>query len=381
MKIVWFSEIQWNYLKTRKQQIIGHFPPEWEVLFIEPYVAGRPFSFTPKKSGQVTFVTVPYFKSVPQRWINTLQNFILFRVLYQILIYLWILWLLRRTGFHKTERIICVSNVLYIPIIRRLKRRLLIYDCNDIPMGFSSSLHFLTPRFAETVRLSDGIITVSRKLAEKIRSYQNREIKVIGNGVDVDVFLRTYPEPSDMKTLPSPRLFYAGAISDWFDVNLLFKIACTYKNTAIILIGPFLSASVKEKILTSGISNIYWLREKKYTELPAYYQASDVCLIPFIQNELTSGLNPNKLYEYLASGKPVVTKNYSEEIQQLSGQIYVANNDDQFLENIRKALHNPPHPESLRELAKQHCWTIKSRDFAEYILHLLQPDVHTESQK
>ena len=36
MNIIWLSEIKWNYLKTRKQQIISRFPDDSSILFIEP---------------------------------------------------------------------------------------------------------------------------------------------------------------------------------------------------------------------------------------------------------------------------------------------------------------------------------------------------------
>ena len=45
MKIVFFSEIKWHYLRTRKQQLVRRFPAEWKILFLEPYAAGRANSF------------------------------------------------------------------------------------------------------------------------------------------------------------------------------------------------------------------------------------------------------------------------------------------------------------------------------------------------
>ena len=36
MIIYWFSEIKWDYLKTRKQQILSLFPKSDIIYFIEP---------------------------------------------------------------------------------------------------------------------------------------------------------------------------------------------------------------------------------------------------------------------------------------------------------------------------------------------------------
>ena len=36
MKIIWFSEIKWSYLNTRKQHILTNFDNSDEILFVEP---------------------------------------------------------------------------------------------------------------------------------------------------------------------------------------------------------------------------------------------------------------------------------------------------------------------------------------------------------
>ena len=36
MKLIWFSEIKWSYLKTRKQHLLSHFNDNDEILYIEP---------------------------------------------------------------------------------------------------------------------------------------------------------------------------------------------------------------------------------------------------------------------------------------------------------------------------------------------------------
>ena len=35
MKIIWFSEIKWSYLRTRKQHILANFDDSDEILFKE----------------------------------------------------------------------------------------------------------------------------------------------------------------------------------------------------------------------------------------------------------------------------------------------------------------------------------------------------------
>ena len=48
--------------------------------------------------------------------------------------------------------------------------------------------------------------------------------------------------------------------------------------------------------------------------MPRVLAGFDVGLIPFRLNALTAGVNPNKLYEYLAAGVPVVSTPFSPDV-------------------------------------------------------------------
>ena len=41
MQVVWFAEIKWDYLRTRKHQLIRRRPRGVEVVYFEPYARGR----------------------------------------------------------------------------------------------------------------------------------------------------------------------------------------------------------------------------------------------------------------------------------------------------------------------------------------------------
>ena len=47
MKVVVCAEVQWQYLRTRKQQILSRFPSDWPILFLQTYVRGEPIVCTP----------------------------------------------------------------------------------------------------------------------------------------------------------------------------------------------------------------------------------------------------------------------------------------------------------------------------------------------
>jgi glycosyltransferase involved in cell wall biosynthesis len=381
MKVIWFSEIKWSYLKTRKQQLIQNFPADWHILFIESYVAGKLNSFRIRKTNNVTYVTIPFFKGTPYALINKIQGCIPFRFIFSIVIRVWLKNILRKSGFNSPDVIIGTSNIFYADIIKRLKKRLMFYDCNDDPLAFVSALPFAKRYYLKTLQTADFVVTVSKNILDKIHLDRTHNTFIIGNGVDYDLFssnMNRYPD--DVLNLPRPLILYTGAISDWFHLDLLKQIIESFRLSTIVLVGPILTKRVRDGItsLASIHKNLYWLGEKKYSELPAYVSFSDVCIIPFIKNELTKGLNPNKLYEYLACGKPVVTMDYSDEITALREYIFIAVNENDFITDIRRALDEKKDPGLLQSIARANSWKSKSEELVRLIdRHLVEKSKKT----
>jgi glycosyltransferase involved in cell wall biosynthesis len=372
MKVIWFSEIKWNFLTHRHHHLIRHFPADWEILFVENFALGKKSHFIPRRDGRVTYVTLPIFKGTEYACINALQCNRIFRGLVNFKLLLWTKYILRITGFATSDRIVFTSNIFFADILRRLEKKLLIYDCNDYPMGFSGALRITEMYFQKTVQQSDVIVAVSQKLLEDIRQFKSDNGYVVGNGVDYELFaLNDKTEtPADVKPITKPIVFYAGVISDWFDFDLVGKIAMEL--VSVVIVGPVISPNVKADVeRLSALPNVHFLGMKKYDELPAYIRASHICMIPFKKTPLIERFSPNKMYEYLAGGRPVVTMDYTEEIRHLGAHIYVAATTDEFVRLIRKSLEEKPDENGLRQIAFKHSWKSRSDEVAGLVLQWL----------
>jgi len=98
---------------------------------------------------------------------------------------------------------------------------------------------------------------------------------------------------------------------------------------------------------------------KKYQELPKYIKAFDVCIIPFLVNNLTQSVNPNKFYEYLASGKPIVTSSIPE-LEKFKNVAHIAKNHEEFLQLIETASKEKRSIENALQVAKENDWSDKA---------------------
>lgn len=363
MKIIFFSEIKWQYLRTRKQQIVRRFPADWQILFIEPFTAGKPNSFRLQWDKNVGFVTLPYFKNFPQRWVQVLVSFKLVRAVVILGATLWAAWLIRRNGFQCAE-VVMISNVYSAPLVRWFaKKRPVIYDCNDNHLGFPLTPAWAEQYFHSVCARADRIVCASQSLAEIIPPAQQNKIIYIGNGVDSGLFLKnTAPVATLIKFRPRPILLYIGAISEWTDFAALEKVAALHPDKMLIIIGPAVPAvrAPMDKLLTAP--NVQHLGVVKHDELPAYLAAADVCLIPLLKNDLTRFLNPNKLYEYFAAGKPVVSMALSPDLIALRDQVFLAADAAGFAAQIEPALATAvTGAEERRRLAAANDWQEKAK--------------------
>lgn len=370
MKIVCFSEIQWRYVRTRKQQILSRFPADCEILFLSTVVRGRRSNFRPERDGNVVHACVPVLKNFPQKWVKALFSFPPARFLWNAMLFIWLKVLLRSTGFHSGDRVLYVSNVYYASILPLISRKLMLYDCNDDPLSFPDVPGWIGGCFVKVARAADVVTTVSAGLVERLKEAGAEDPVLLGNGVDYEMFQRSAATgtPDDMKNLGRPVIGYAGAIAQWFDFDLVETIAKRFPGASIALIGPvFREVEISARRLAEERRNIVYLGEKSYDDLGAYLSSMDVCMIPLEANELRRFADPNKLYEYAAVGRPIVTMAYSEYVESLDGLVYVARSRAEFVDKVEEALGRGEDSEPLREFARARSWQSRADEMIRLI--------------
>jgi len=186
------------------------------------------------------------------------------------------------------------------------------------------------PYFDPMVKKSDIVITTSETLMNRMkRDYPQKPSFMVPNGCDLKHFKPDgkLKAPAEFSGHTGPVITYPGAWAHWIDVKLVEKIALTYNNALVAIIGAEFGTRVPRHI-----PNLRYLGYKAYDELPQYLQNSTVCIIPFLINPITVATNPIKMYEYLAAGCPVVSTDIPE--AQNIPCVYTAQNHEDFIEKI-----------------------------------------------
>lgn len=207
---------------------------------------------------------------------------------------------------------------------------MIVYDCMDHHAGFSTNAAAILKEEMKLLETADLVVTSSQRLSENVG--QKRENIIIRNGVDAD-FFKEKPETGALSS-DKPVVGYYGAISDWFDLDLVIAAAKAYPEWQFILVGSTAGCDTKH---AEVISNITFMGEVPYSNIPGWLHSFDVCIIPFRIMELTLCTNPVKVYEYLAAGKPVVATNLPE-LKLISDQVHLAGTSGEFIEKLAIAM-------------------------------------------
>ena len=358
VRLVWFSEIQWDFLSTRKQRLLARFPEEWKILFIEPFALGRRHHWVPVKRGRVWVVTVPFLKSVPFRFGRWLDNPLLRQLLSLPGLVVMLSWV-NLLGFASSERIIGLSNIYWGRIAAVMRCRLRFYDANDDHLAFPGTPPWLKGYLDTFLAKVQLLFSVSRELTERLALPEGVRQVELGNGVEFSHFATPRREiPVQLAGIGGVGrviLGYAGAM-DWLDVPLLAATARAWPEYQIVLLGPAYGREWwKKQEAINRLTNVHYFGKVEYSELPAWVQRFDVALIPLLRNQLKGVSHPNKLYEYTASGVPVLSMNYCSAVERARDVVHVADSAEEFVRMVPEALRDRRR-ELRQEFARQHSW-------------------------
>lgn len=203
----------------------------------------------------------------------------------------------------------------------------------------------------------DLVVSNSIQLADAVRKY-NEQTYDIGQGVDLSGYnsTRTYPVPEDIQCLPRPIIGYVGWItSRRIDADLLYKVAYQRPQYAFVMVGKEDNFFQKHRLHT--LQNVFFLGEKKSTDVASYMAAFDVCMNPQLINEVTIGNYPRKIDEYLALGKPVIATK-TRTMQLFDSYVWNCVGEEEYLHAIDEAIHcnTPAEMERRVNFAHTHTW-------------------------
>jgi glycosyltransferase involved in cell wall biosynthesis len=116
------------------------------------------------------------------------------------------------------------------------------------------------------------------------------------------------------------------------------------------------------------LPNVHFLPPVPYEDVPAVLAALDVAFLPYMENALTSRMNPLKLRELLAAGLPVVATPLPE-VRRYAEWVQFARDDDDWRTELRRAVEEGRSRAGGRSASvRGEGWDVRAAEFSR-LLH------------
>ncbi len=252
-------------------------------------------------------------------------------------------------------------------LLARLKRAPLLFEVRDLWPAFAIAVGVLRnplliraslwlERFL--YRHADRVMVNSPGFIAHVTGRGARRVELIANGADVDLFVATQHTTDCRQQHGLDGKFvvlYAGAHGMSNDLGVVLQAAGQLrqqKDIAIVLVGdgkekPALQAEAQ----AMGLENVLFWPPVAKTGIPAVLAAADACLGILKPLELYKTTYPNKIFDYMAAGKPVVLAIdgvIRQVVEDAQAGIFVPPGDATAMAEAIRSL--AAHPEQARQM-------------------------------
>ena len=249
-------------------------------------------------------------------------------------------------------------NVAFPSLHKLLKPALTVYHCVDPLIEPYQTRHGLINEDI-IVKDVDMVISTSKELSNKKgllnpRSFFSPNAANISHSQKaLDSQLKVADILSGIK---KPVIGYFGNIERRIDYDLVKKVVIENPDKNFVFIGPVDRYYVSEE--DYNFPNVYFKGPVPYEMMPAVLKGFDVAIIPFKKDEVSKNIFPLKLFEYLGSGKPVVSTDFNPDLKDFTGDtVLYCKNSQEFSGALDIALNDTDALKQKRlEVAADNTW-------------------------
>lgn len=153
-----------------------------------------------------------------------------------------------------------------------------------------------------------------------------------------------------------PTFGFVGMLQECIDYDCICAVADAWPEGEVVMIGRSLPGvdlsplEARKNIRLQGLI--------PQTDLPDFIRDFDVCLNVFREGRLSKDVSPLKFYEYLATGKPIVSTGEPLQVQDFADVVHIAHNKEDFVKACADALqeNDPSKTEQRLAYGRQCSW-------------------------
>lgn len=208
----------------------------------------------------------------------------------------------------------------------RCRRSAFVFEVRDlwpetlVAMGSGPRLlHLVMGHLARILYMrSDAVVGVTKHIAETIQSMRVSRVYYIPNGVDLGARREPSEASQKVRELQQQGWFvcvYAGNHAQSYGLDALLRAAKQVEEHKIMLVllgdGPE-KPRLKTTAQSLGINNVLFLGPVPKSQIMDVLESADALIESQANVDLFKGAAPNKLFDYLAAGRPIICANAGE---------------------------------------------------------------------
>ena len=269
----------------------------------------------------------------------------------------------------------------------------IVYSRDEWPLYFLSffrkNLFFEAHRFSKLRRVfyrrflgqNIKIISISENLKKNFLNmgFKDADVLVAHDGVDLNNFSTPISKEEARGRVnlskDSKIAMYTGHLFPWKGADILGETAKLIPNMEFVFVGGMDADIENFKNKFSKVKNISVLGHRSHKEIPVFLRAADILVLPNSAKEDISGYtSPLKLFEYMASGRPIVSSDLPSirEILNENNSVLVRpDSPEELARGIKLILDRTDSGEGLAKKAfedvKNYTWERRASKIASFI--------------
>ncbi len=345
-QILCLSNEPWSASPGRTQQLVSRLRNAQILYFSPPAQRGKRGRH--ELSGQVrpnvTVFTLPHVLEVDER------HGLLFRASRRKLAR----FIASKAGRRRGAPLLWTTHPEHVHLLDLLDYGGLVYDCDRV-------WDELPPKWEGGLAMAaDVVFAASPQLRERL-SPCSSNIALLPNGVNYSLFSGLgFSAPR--RSGRGPVIGFLGTVRPELDLSPLLYAARKRPGWSFLLVGPVEEGNLLLPPL-SRLPNVRLTGPCPLSQTPDRLRRCDVLVELLRRDQPYTDVVPSRLYEYLSTGRPVVSMLWPDQVEQFPDVVYAAYSEEEFVTCVQHALEEAPDfvSQRRRDHGAAASWTLRAQ--------------------